>query len=120
MRMRIGEKCIHRIKRVIKNWEKLENVDNESYCKKSAFKVKQIINESYIPPINPSADKKKNVQANISAGLLKKFKDDNHKLEIEYNTLNSAYAVAKNTLAFLEKREEIQKREMERLNSLLI
>ncbi len=118
MRRRIGEKCIIRIKRVIKNWDKLENEDHENSCKKSAFKIKQTFNENYIPPL--STDSKKNVQANISVSLLRKLKDDNHRLEVEYNNVNSAYTAANETLNFLEKREAIQKQEMERLNDLLL
>jgi hypothetical protein len=37
--------------------------------------------------------------------MLKKLKDENLQLQAENNSLNSTYSNAKNSLAFLEKRE---------------
>jgi hypothetical protein len=68
-------------------------------CKKPLFRIKQIINESYIPTIK--AEVKKNAQASATAGMMKKMKDENHQLQVENNTLNSTLNGVKNSINFL-------------------
>ena len=80
------------------------------------FKIKQIITENYVPNGN---NDRKNQTTSISNGIVKKLKEENQQLQVEYNTLNSTFINTKNSLAFLEKREETQKKEIQRLNDLL-
>ena len=66
---------------------------------KPLFRIKQIINENYIP--NLKMEVKKKPQTSSRVGTMKKIKEENHQLQVENNTINSAYIAVKNSLTFL-------------------
>jgi hypothetical protein len=70
MKRRLGEKVIYRLKKLIKNWEKNEGLDQSR--QRATFEVRHEFYEGYVP-----AETKKT----ITAAMVKRLREDNHNLQ---------------------------------------